>query len=215
MARNKHPEQTIQKILMASMRLFAEKGYEKTTIQDIVNSVGMSKGAIYHHFKNKEEILNELGTQFYHDQQGFANAIQNSNKTGLENIRELIHSQISNNDKVEMDAVMINIWNDPKFFMISMQENMVTSSVIIETLIKQGIEDGSIQAQDAHSASQVLILLINYWVLSPITDRHEQGIKQRIQYFSDLCNALGIPIINDELKEQLTNYFFTLSKSLQ
>ena len=51
MARNKYPQRTVEKILEVSLALFNEKGYEKTTIQDIVNALGMSKGAIYHHFK--------------------------------------------------------------------------------------------------------------------------------------------------------------------
>ena len=46
MARNKYPEQTVEKILEVSLKLFSEKGYEKTTMQDIVNALGMSKGAI-------------------------------------------------------------------------------------------------------------------------------------------------------------------------
>lgn len=52
MARNKYPEETVQKILDVSRTLFREKGYDHTTIQDIVNALGMSKGAVYHHFKS-------------------------------------------------------------------------------------------------------------------------------------------------------------------
>ena len=58
MARNKHPEETVGRILDVASRLFLEKGYEHTSIQDIINNLGgLSKGAIYHHFKSKEEIL--------------------------------------------------------------------------------------------------------------------------------------------------------------
>ena len=58
MARNKHPEETVQLILDAAYRLFMEKGYERTSIQDIIDQLGgLSKGAIYHHFKSKEDIL--------------------------------------------------------------------------------------------------------------------------------------------------------------
>ncbi len=54
MARNKYPEITVEKILDVSQRLFLEKGYDKTTIQDIVDELGgLSKGAIYHHFKSE------------------------------------------------------------------------------------------------------------------------------------------------------------------
>ncbi len=57
MARNKHPEETVQRILTTASKLFLEKGYEKTSLQDIIRETGLSKGAIYHHFSSKEEIL--------------------------------------------------------------------------------------------------------------------------------------------------------------
>ena len=58
MARNKYPEETVARILDVSLKLFLEKGYENTTIQDIIDALGnLSKGAIYHHFKSKEDIL--------------------------------------------------------------------------------------------------------------------------------------------------------------
>ena len=47
MARNKYPELTVEKILEVSQRLFLEKGYEQTTIQDIVDNLGgLTKGAV-------------------------------------------------------------------------------------------------------------------------------------------------------------------------
>lgn len=60
MARNPHPEQTERRILDAARRLFAEKGYEKTSVQDIISATGLSKGAVYHHFRSKEAILDRL-----------------------------------------------------------------------------------------------------------------------------------------------------------
>ncbi|MEG0681587.1 MAG: helix-turn-helix domain-containing protein, partial [Eubacterium sp.] len=61
MSRNKHPEVTINRILDVAFNLFSKKGYEQTTIQNIVDELGdLSKGAIYHHFKSKEEIIDRL-----------------------------------------------------------------------------------------------------------------------------------------------------------
>ena len=42
MARNKYPEETVKKILNTAISLFLENGYEKTSMQDIVNALGMS-----------------------------------------------------------------------------------------------------------------------------------------------------------------------------
>ena len=60
MARNKYPEQTVKLILDVSTRLFVEKGYEQTSLQDIINETKLSKGAIYHHFSSKEEIFEAI-----------------------------------------------------------------------------------------------------------------------------------------------------------
>ncbi len=57
MGRNNNPEQTQERIVDASIKLFIEKGYEQTTIQDILDTLNLSKGGLYHHFKSKEEIL--------------------------------------------------------------------------------------------------------------------------------------------------------------
>ena len=43
MARNKYPEITVEKILDVAQRLFLEKGYDNTTIQDIVNELSPSR----------------------------------------------------------------------------------------------------------------------------------------------------------------------------
>ena len=47
----------MEKIVLASARLFARKGYSATSIADISNEVGVTKGALYHHFAGKEAIF--------------------------------------------------------------------------------------------------------------------------------------------------------------
>ena len=60
MAHDIHSGDTERRILDSARRLFAEKGYEKTSVQDILNDLGLSKGGLYHHFKSKEAILDRL-----------------------------------------------------------------------------------------------------------------------------------------------------------
>lgn len=61
MSRNKYPEETVNLILDVSQRLFIEKGYDNTTIQDIIDELGgLTKGAIYHHFNSKQDILDAV-----------------------------------------------------------------------------------------------------------------------------------------------------------
>ena len=49
---------TKRKIFETSMKLFAEKGYDATSIEEITATVGVAKGTLYYHFGSKEEIFN-------------------------------------------------------------------------------------------------------------------------------------------------------------
>ena len=93
-----------------------EKGYEKTTIQDIVNALGMSKGAIYHHFKSKDEIIEALSERCYHGDAQMELLRNASDKTGIEKLRAIIYRQIQNEEKKQIDTISINLWKNPKIF---------------------------------------------------------------------------------------------------
>jgi TetR/AcrR family transcriptional regulator, cholesterol catabolism regulator len=49
--------ETQEKIIQAALELFVRKGYHGTSIADIVNKVGLTKGSLYAHFKGKGEVL--------------------------------------------------------------------------------------------------------------------------------------------------------------
>lgn len=51
---------TKRKIFETSMNLFATKGYDATSIEEITSVVGVAKGTLYYHFSSKEEIFNFL-----------------------------------------------------------------------------------------------------------------------------------------------------------
>lgn len=50
-------------IVKAAAMLFAEKGFDNTSVTDIMSAVGIAKGTLYHHFKSKEEIMDALVKQ--------------------------------------------------------------------------------------------------------------------------------------------------------
>lgn len=56
----KEAEVRKNEILDAAEILFSEKGYEDTSVTDIMNAVGIAKGTLYHHFKSKEDIMDAL-----------------------------------------------------------------------------------------------------------------------------------------------------------
>lgn len=67
---------TREKILQAALRVFADKGYHRGIVDDVVRASGTSKGAVYHHFPNKEALFLALVDEFAsHLAAGVAQAI--------------------------------------------------------------------------------------------------------------------------------------------
>lgn len=69
--------QTKRALLESATRLFSERGYSHTTILDITDAVGLAKGALYHHFASKEDIL-------VHIQDDMVERIMDESRTVLE-----------------------------------------------------------------------------------------------------------------------------------
>lgn len=217
MTRNKHPEQTVAKILDTSLQLFAKKGYEKTTIQDIVDELGMSKGAIYHHFNSKKEILDAMGDHYYNISSDLASIMKRRDLNGLEKLRELLHQQVDNgvhHGKSEMDIIMLNMWKDPYLFMMNMKENLTVDSKQLEPILLEGMRDGSIRKQDVSCAVQVLLLLLNCWLFSPLTGFDFDHFRSKLHYLREICVTIGIPVIDDALEEKAYSYFKRLAANV-
>ncbi|MFI4974353.1 MAG: TetR/AcrR family transcriptional regulator [Caulobacterales bacterium] len=51
-------------LIDCAQRLFLIKGYEKTTINDVIAATALSKGAFYHHFRAKEDLLEAIAARF-------------------------------------------------------------------------------------------------------------------------------------------------------
>ncbi|MGC8491080.1 MAG: TetR/AcrR family transcriptional regulator [Syntrophobacteraceae bacterium] len=66
-------KETYLRIVQAAVKLFARQGYHKTTISDLAQAIGLTSGAIFHHFATKEAILTavidwlERGIHIYSD----------------------------------------------------------------------------------------------------------------------------------------------------
>ena len=71
MKKNAEKDNLRQKIMDAAWELFYEKGYENTTVNDIIKRAGTSKGGFYYYFKAKDELLNSLYSIFDREYEKF------------------------------------------------------------------------------------------------------------------------------------------------
>ena len=148
MARNKHPEETVNRILSVSFRLFMEKGYEHTSIQDIINQLGgLSKGAIYHHFKSKEDILLAVTDRMTAESNQLLTVIRDRpDLNGKEKLKTIFKESISRRVQNDIFTVAPDFHNNPKLLFSLLHDTVdnVAPDYILP-IIRQGISDGSIE----------------------------------------------------------------------
>lgn len=60
----KTKEERRNEIIETAGKLFEEKGYAQTQVQDIVNEIGVAKGLFYYYFKSKDEVMEELADRY-------------------------------------------------------------------------------------------------------------------------------------------------------
>ena len=137
MARNKHPEETVEKILRVSLKLFQGKGYEATTIQDIVDALGMSKGAIYHHFKSKADIMDLLSERYYQNLSWFPDPKGIPGENGLEKLRYVFRYFLSDPSKEEIDGMMLPLLRDPKMVSLSLDSVFREAAPYMDRLVQE------------------------------------------------------------------------------
>ena len=205
MPRTKYPEQTVEKILDAAAALFAEKGYQSTTLQDIIDATGLSKGAVYHHFRSKEEIARKVGDRMGDEMWEPLRRIREAaGLTGLQKLQAVFAASFAGDRQQRMGRTLPYLTDDPYFLVLewqSIEERLVPEC--IAPLVRQGVADGSIHTGDPDALAGALFFLADLWLppQSRPTTRTQQRARNRV--FQQMTRALGLDLLTEEQALQL------------
>ncbi|MDQ0170032.1 TetR/AcrR family transcriptional regulator [Paenibacillus tundrae] len=205
MARNKFPEQTLEHILTVSAQLFTEKGYEKTSIQDIIDHLGMSKGAVYHHFKSKEEILDAvMERQFAFAAQMLDQLVENTDaNTAKDKLVYILEHIVSNQQVHSLDRVLLTQIKNPLFIVKGIQQTVQMDAPIIAAIMREGVTDGSINTENPDACAEIFLMLINIWINPALFSRTPDDTKKRLHFLQHMMSTIGVPIVTDQLIDQI------------
>ena len=209
MGRNKYPEETIRKILDTAERLFIEKGYDHASLQEIIQETGLSKGAIYHHFASKEEILyavcDRIGRR---NGEVLAQVRDNPALNGLEKIRAMFKVSLQPERQAKMFCMMPYLLDNAKFLTTEMRSiffEVVPS--FIEPIIRQGMADGSICTDCPRELAEAMMLLSDIWINPIVRPTTPEEIAARCAMYNCLFKSFGISeLIDQEIIDTLVHY---------
>ena len=215
MARNKYPEETKQLILNVAKKLFFEKGYDNTTINDIIAGLsGLTKGVIYHHFKSKEDIFKQIIDNMI-DQSDTIRHMEELDGTGLEKIQWFLLQTVQQFDLISMLYLLKVVQKSARLIGERYLESMSSTVPGLRKMLQVGIDDGSIVSEYPDEIAEVIIILLNIWIGIQLPDWESAEVKRKFIVMQRIAHSLGVPLITDQtLKavDELCDYLGTLNK---
>jgi len=187
----KEPEERRKDILKAALRLFKEKGYEKTVVSDIVKSAGIAQGTFYIYYKSKEDVFLAV----------------------LENLREEIIEKIIEVQKREdLDAIQkfnlitkiefdLNRRQDDLFLQLHLEKNagvhqkFIISSInklipIYTSVIEQGVEEESFDNMYPKEAAEYMLVAIKFMFDPGIFNTDIEDLKIKAKAAEDITERI-------------------------
>lgn len=153
-----------RELIDCAQQLFLSKGYEQTSINDVILATGLSKGAFYHHFKSKDDLLEAVTARFAEQSLKFVegmqadpdvNALERLNRLlalGREWKREHLH------ELLPMFTTLLKRENAVLYHRIVMAAMSVLQPAIA-AVVERGVEEGVFQPVDSQVASETMLSL--------------------------------------------------------
>ena len=200
MARNKYPEETIKLILDVAMKMFSEKGYDNTSLQDIINETKLSKGAIYHHFSSKEEILQgvfqRIGSE---NTEIFAEIRDDKSLNGIEKLRVIFKPAVIHSNQSILLTVSPSLLNNSQFLAMQIEQiYQIVAPQFIEPVLKQGIKDKSIKVENPHEVAEAIMIMTNVWLNPLVKMTNKESTRKKCETFNALLRGIGIDTLLDD-----------------
>lgn len=202
MGRNKYPEITENRILGTAMKLFIEKGYEQTTLQDIADAIGMTRGAIYHHFKDKAEMVDSVMACMFHKTVPYEEIKNNREISALEKIRRILIYAVTADEQVGVYFPLSrSLVNNPKLAAAYIDFTKNNLTAVFCELIKEGMEDGTIGVKEPEIMAELLSVVFNLWISPIIFMDSKEKFTAKLKYATDILAGVGLPIMNQEVED--------------
>lgn len=206
MARNKHPEETVNLILEVALRLFLEKGYERTSIQEIIAHLGgLSKGAIYHHFKSKEDILVAVTDKLTEESNHLLAEIRDrKDLNGRDKLKAIFKESLLRPVQEDIFTAAPDLGHNPRLLFSILRETVdVAAPEYILPIVNQGISDGSIQTDYPQELAELIILVANAWMNPMIFNDTADRTYRKSMVFRRMMQGFGLDIVDDEMLGRL------------
>ena len=214
-------------ILDVAQQLVQSKGYEQMTIQDILDAVQLSKGAFYHYFTSKQQLLEALLERMQEKIEPLVRSIVDEpNLSALEKLQRIfIMIARWKSARKEFLLALLRIWYADDNALIRQKTRAMAIKRIapqIQVIVQQGIQEGSLTTAYPEQVGELILNLIQdlgetlaglYLAFDPAHDDMLRIERTTAAYTDALERVLGAPSASLLLVDAQTLREWTISSS--
>lgn len=198
----KHPAVRRAELVAAAKALFFERGYDRTSVDEIIARAGVSKGAFYYYFPSKESVLEALATQMADDAIDQIGSILEEKKlNALERLNAFLEGtrRLKTEHASEILATFEAVFR-PENLVLYHRAYQSVSRVItpsIAAIIAQGVGEGIFRSNDPAVTSEILVGLMTTThdvVARLFAAQTEDAFEHAAAAFERRCVEQGIAI---------------------
>lgn len=186
---SKDPEERRTEILDAAEKLFAEKGYAKTTVNDIISSIGIAKGTFYYYFKSKEDVLKAQVFRILDVTEHAMTAVVNDPSMNAMEKMFVVIAGLDKEKKVELLEEFHKIDNSEMRLML-LKEGMGRFASLVTSIVEQGIDEGVFKTEYPREAVEFLIIYDQIVFVSGIFNWEKEEFRHKTEAFIAIMERL-------------------------
>mgnify|MGYP003602790020 CR=1 FL=1 len=157
----KHDERR-NEILDAAEKLFAGKGYMKTTIMDILQEVGIAKGTFYYYFKSKEEVMDAVAMRYIDTgTEAVKKITEDKNLTALEKLTILLTKDVTKSENKDEILKEFHQAGDAEMHQRSLLMSIERLTPLITDRVLQGIKEGVFDTPYPREIVEYILISLN------------------------------------------------------
>ena len=168
---------TKERVLNAALEVFAERGYHAATVEEIAERAGMTKGAVYYWFRDKEDLATDLQAELWMQIAGQAQRVLDPDANAIDNLKLAFRGYLlSLDDSAQARFFLRDCWAVASLDAAN-REQMEMGVGLVQQLVAEGIRRGDIIEVDAETFTRVLLGAFAEATLHVLTNgRSEQAI---------------------------------------
>lgn len=163
----KDPEVRKSEIMDTAWELFNSKGYEKTSVLDILEKAGIAKGTLYYYFKSKEEILDAVIDRALDEGAArLEGIIGDKSMNAVEKIKAVVLNGLKETESEEQVLEYLHREENSIMHLKLLVQTIYKFTPVISKIIGQGIEEGLFKTRYPVQVTE-FVMVISSFLLDP------------------------------------------------